>query len=201
MVKRISLVLAVALLWATTGVAGAQPYPPQACTNKALSVSTTTVTPGQPITVSGCGFAPDAPVRITFESIPVLLATLLSVPSPTESFATTVNVPADAPTGAHTLKATGTGLDGTPLVLSVPLQVMEAGGGPAATSGGGSGGGTGTSGGSGSGSGGNLSRTGSGSTVPLARLGLALVLLGAGTVAVVRRRRTGRPGKDPVVDA
>ena len=193
MVKKISLVLVVGLLMTATGVAAAQPYPPQACTTKALSVSDTTVVPGQAITISGCGFAPDSPVRITFESIPVLLATLLARPSPTDSFATTVNVPSDAPVGAHTLKATGVGTDGAPLVLSVPIEVTEPGGSAATGAGGAGTGGTGAS-----GSRGTLSRTGAGAALPLAQLGAALVLVGAGTLAVVRRRRTPRPGEDVV---
>ena len=190
--KKISFVLVAGLLMTATGVAGAQPYPPQACTTKALSVSDTTVTPGQAVTISGCGFASGSPVRITFESVPVLLATLLARPSPTESFATTVNVPADAPTGAHALKASGVATDGSPLVLSVPIEVTEAGGSAAAGPGAGSGGS-----GGGTGSRGTLSRTGAGDTIPLAQLGLALVLLGAGTLAVLRRR-TPRPAEDVV---
>ncbi len=194
MAKKMSLLLAVGMLLAASGVAVAQPYPPQACS---LSVSDSTVVPGQPITVSGCGFAAGTPVNITFESIPVLLATILAPLTGGDTFATSVIIPNDAPPGAHTVKATGQAADGSgTLVLSAPVQVAGAGtdtGTGAGTTSTGAGGGTGDGASDGKGSGGGLARTGSDSTVPLVQIGVAMVLLGLGTVAVVHRRRnTGR---------
>ena len=190
--KKITLLLAAGLLLATTGVADAQLYPPQACNPGALSVSDTTVVPGQQISVGGCGFAPNTRVEITFESVPQLLRSLLSLPtssSTSESFSTDVVIPTDASPGGHTLKASGLAADGRSLlVLSTPIQVSD----PNASLGGASGGGStsAASGGAGRTSG-SLARTGSDATVSLVQIGLALLLAGAGLVAVVQRRRTG----------
>ena len=194
MAKKMSLLLALGMMLATSGVAVAQPYPPQACS---LSVSDLTVVPGQPVTVSGCGFAPGTPVNITFESIPVLLATILApVTGGGDSFATSVIIPNDAAPGAHTIKATGQAADGSgTLVLSAPVQVAGAGtdtGTGTGTTAGGTGGGGAGDGTAARKGGGGLARTGS-DALPLVQVGAALVLLGMGSVAVVHRRRnTGR---------
>ncbi len=181
MLKKIILLLTVGLVLTTTGSADAQLYPPQACNPGVLSASDTTVVPGQQISVSGCGFAPNTPIEITFESVPQLLRTILSGPASsatTESFSTDVVIPSDAAVGRHTLKASGLAADGrNPLVLSTPIEVTAAGA-PLERGGG-------------SGSGSPLARTGSDAAVRLLQAGLALVLVGAGLVAVVRRRRSG----------
>ncbi len=190
MSKKIVLLLTAGfLLLATTGVAQAQVYPPQACNAGALTASDTTVVPGQQISVGGCGFAPNTPVAITFESVPQLLRNLLSLPTSsatTESFSTTVVIPTDAPAGGHTLKASGLAADGGMMVASLPVQVLD----PDGDESGATAGTTATGGGTGSSSG-SLARTGSGLTVALLQAGLALILLGGGLVAVMRRRRTG----------
>ena len=188
--KKITLLLAAGLLLATTGAADAQLYPPQACNPGALSVSDTTVVPGQQISVGGCGFAPNTRVEITFESVPQLLRSLLSLPTSSatsESFSTDVVIPSDAAPGDHTLKASGLAADGQGLlVLSTPVRVSDPdanaslGGGSTAAAGGGAGRASGS-----------LARTGSSATVALLQVGLALLLAGAGLVAVMRRRRTG----------
>ena len=193
MLKKVTLLLAVGMVLATTGAAQAQLYPPQACNAGLLSASDTTVVPGQTITVSGCGFAPNTRIEITFESVPQLLRSVLSLPtsSPTsESFSTDVVIPSDAPPGGHTLKASGLGADGGRLVLSIPVEVSDpdaslgGAGGSAAVAGGRTASGSGT-----------LARTGSGATLALLQAGLALVLVGAGLVAVVQRRRRSQPAR------
>ena len=192
MLKKIMLLLAVGLALAPAGAAQAQLYPPQACNPGVLSASDTTVVPGQQVRIGGCGFAPNTRIEVTFESVPQLLRSLLSLPTSSatsESFSTDVVIPTDAPPGGHTLKATGLAADGRNLlVLSVPVEVLD----PDASLGGGSTTAVGGRTASGSGS---LARTGSGATLALLQAGLALVLVGAGLVAVVHRRRSSQPAE------
>ncbi len=191
MLKKITLLLAVGLVLAPAGAAQAQLYPPQACNAGLLSASDTTVVPGQQISISGCGFAPNTRIEITFESVPQLLRSLLSLPtssSTSESFSTDVVIPSDAPPGGHTLKASGLGADGGRLVLSIPVEVSD----PDASLGGG---GSAAGGGRTASGSGSLARTGSGATLALLQAGLALVPVGAGLVAVVHRRRRSQPAE------
>jgi hypothetical protein len=76
-----------------------------------------TAQPGDPITVSGSGFAPLAPVTIGVYSTPRVLAVMTADPS--GSFSATVSLP--ALTGKHTLVATGLAASGDTRVLSAGL--------------------------------------------------------------------------------
>ncbi len=195
MLKKITLLLAVGLVLAPAGAAQAQLYPPQACNPGVLSASDTTVVPGQQVRIGGCGFAPNTRIEVTFESVPQLLRSLLSLPTSSatsESFSTDVVIPSDAAPGGHTLKATGLAADGRNLlVLSVPVEVSD----PDDSLGGGGGGSAAAAGGRSASGSGSLARTGSGATLALLQAGLALVLVGAGLVAVVHRRRRSQPAE------
>ena len=157
---RRSVLMSIALLLALPAAAGAQQYPPNA-TN--LTVSDSTVVPGQKITVTGTGFAPGATVVITFESTPVTLATVAADSGGT--FSAVVTIPTNATPGIHTIKATGAGADGGTLVLSAQVTV------------------SGTS-------GGTLARTGSDNILPLLLVAAGLVLVGGVLIFSVRRRQT-----------
>lgn len=144
-----------------------------------ISVDDTTVTPGQQVTVTACCFAPGTEVRIEFRSDPVLLAAVRADAG--GAIAAQVAIPTGATLGAHTISAIGTGLDGSPLALSVGVVVSEA---AAAAPTPGSGGEVTAA------AAGDLPRTGS-STAPLVAAAALLVTLGAATSAIARRRRTG----------
>lgn len=173
MIKRSIALAAAALVLSMSPAAHAQQYPPTAA---ALTVSDTTVNPGQAVTVSGSGYANRARVTIIFESTPVELGTATT--DDAGRFSTQVRIPSDATPGAHTIRATGLGPDGRPVIRSAGVTVLGAttsGGpvsrsGPAARSGG-------------------LARTGSDNSISLTQAGAVLILAGAGLVAVVRRRR------------
>ena len=136
-----------------------------------LTVSDTTVNRGQAVTVTGSGYADRARVTLIFESTPVQLGTATT--DGAGRFSTQVTIPSDATPGAHTIRATGLGADGSTVTRSARVTVLggTASGGPAARSGGG------------------LARTGSDNSISLTQAGAVLILAGAGLVAVVRRRR------------
>lgn len=106
----------------------AQGYPPA---SETLSVSTSAALPGQPVIVSGSGYAPGTTVTITFESTPRVVGVVQADAS--GRFTAEVVVPPDATPGMHTLRATGLGEDGGPRVISAAIMVMA----PAGTVGGG----------------------------------------------------------------
>ncbi|GAA4139987.1 beta strand repeat-containing protein [Leifsonia shinshuensis] len=137
---------------------------------------------GQSVTLTASGFAGDSPVTFGIYSSPVALAT---VNADSSGVATaTVVIPAGY-TGAHSLVAVGTAPDGSDRVLRTDIQLPGASTG---TGGGGSGG-SGSAAGSGSGAStaaqSGLAATGSDVT-PVALL--ALSLLAAGALLLVRRR-------------
>ncbi|MBW3555336.1 MAG: hypothetical protein KY454_00210 [Actinobacteria bacterium] len=170
-----------------------------------LAVDDLTVVPGQEVTISGCCFA--GGVVIDIQSTPRRLGTATA--DPTGVFTATVTIPTDIAPGQHTITVTGKDIDGPgTLVLRLPITVLApeagetaAGKGAAAGRNSGSGstdrvaraGGGGT-GGAGKG-GGALARTGSDS-LPLLQAGLALLLVGAGTVFSVRTRRNRKLSRD-----
>lgn len=119
-------VLATGLVFASTGVASAATasctpgvtYPAGQC---ALVVSATVVHPGEPITVSGFGYAAHSTVIIDFHSAAVFLGTATT--DANGAFSTTVTIPTTAAPGNHTITATGINPDGTPRVLSVAVTI------------------------------------------------------------------------------
>jgi hypothetical protein len=86
-----------------------------------LSVSDTTVVPGQQVTVSGSGYEPGATVEVTLTSTPVLLTTTTADGG--GAISATVTIPLGTDPGAHTLSATGAAPEGDTLVLSAEITV------------------------------------------------------------------------------
>ena len=165
-------VVAAALI-ASTVPALAQQYPPAAC---GLTLGTASVAPGGAVTVatsSGCTgvFAAGTTVTITLSSDPVTLATVTTDSS--GLFSTSVTIPEGTSPGLHTLSATGTGANGSTVVLSTQIEVTGAGAAAAAA-------GRGT-----------LSFTGSESAT-LAWLGVGALSCGLICLIAIRRRRTVR---------
>lgn len=179
----VSVAAVMAMLTLGAAAAQAQQYPVQ---QGNLQVNDTTVTPGQPVVISGDGCAPNSQVVITFDT--TVLATINA--NGQGAFSTTVTIPSDASNGQHTLRASCTTPQGGARVLSASLTVSGQTAGsttttsttaaPTTTT-------TAAVGGTG------LPRTGASSTAPLTAAGIGLVA--AGSVAVVasrRRRRTTR---------
>lgn len=95
------------LVLASPTTAMAQQYPPSEST---LSVSDTTLAPGEEVTIGADGYAAGTAVTNTFESEPVTIGRVQA--SSAGAFTTKVRIPADASPGKHTLKATGLNSDG-----------------------------------------------------------------------------------------
>lgn len=144
----------------------------------ALIASPITVDQGGTIAVEASGFKPGSNVVITLESDPVNLGTFVA--DSAGRIATNVVVPADFPTGPHTLKLTGTDIAGAVLVLSTgitvasriqvaPTSATTAAPAPASR--------------------GTLPQTGSPATEPALLAGAGLVLLGSVALLAARRRR------------
>ncbi len=143
-----------------------------------VTVSPTTVFPGDTVAVNAAGFQPGSSVAITLESDPISLGSYVA--DSAGRIATNITIPADFPAGAHTLKLTGTSIAGSVLVLSTGITVASrvqattttvATVAPATTT---------------------LPQTGTSFTEPALIAGAALVLVGAGAVLVARRRSTSR---------
>ena len=160
--------LAVVLLAAP---AAAQQYPPAV---NSLTISDTTPTPGQTITIEGRTFAAGSTVTVTMESDPVTLGT--AVADDQGVFTLQATIPIDTALGQHTITAAGQAPDGSALVLSATITVVQADGE----------GGAGDAGGDSSGA---LPRTGDDTSRPLAKLGLGLLVLGGLVTAVAAKRR------------
>jgi LPXTG-motif cell wall-anchored protein len=172
MLKR-TMLAALAVTAALTlgaAAAGAQyPPPPNFCT-----VSDTTPTPGQSITLTCGTYVAGSTVTFTFFSAPV---TLGSATADANGVVTaTVTIPADATLGEHTITATGPAAAGGTLTNSVGITVVGAGQAGAGTFVPG----TFT---------GALPRTGNDSSLPLARAGALLLAVGGVLVLAARRRR------------
>lgn len=190
-------------------VAPAAPYGPDPTPGN-LGTSSTTVEPGEAVTISGGGFQPGSTVTITVtvtaagfgrfetDSGPAPMGSLLAAgttrtvaPSVQRFAAQTVPVNADGSftasvvlTQAGTNVITATGIDpaGNTRTLTTIVFVAAAGGGGDGSGDGSSGGGSDSDGGVG-----GLPDTGADLTMP-AVLGGALVLLGGGTLLASRRR-------------
>jgi LPXTG-motif cell wall-anchored protein len=170
MIKGLIAATALAVV-AFAAPAGAQQYPPAV---NFITISDTTPSPGQTITIEGQTFAQGSSITVTLFSDPVVLASAAA--DEAGHIALQATIPTNTPFGSHTLVVDGTAPDGTPLSLSASIQVVPADGT-----------GTGT-GGSGSGSS-NLPRTGDDTSIPLAKLGLALAAIGGLITAVAAKRR------------
>jgi LPXTG-motif cell wall-anchored protein len=164
MVKALIAAVALAVV-SMAAPAAAQQYPPAV---NSLTVSDTTPTPGQTISVEGRTFATGSTVTLTLFSDPVVLGSATA--DAAGVIATQVTIPTNTPLGSHTLTAEGTAPDGSPLSLSVSLTVVPAQ----------AGGGTGGS---------DLPRTGSDSSIPLAKLGVGLAAIGGLIAALAAKRR------------
>jgi hypothetical protein len=168
MIRRSLLAMALVLgMVVAAAPADAQQYPPAA---NFLTVSDTTPTPGQTITITSGTYLAGTTVTITFFSQPVNLGSGIASAVGTVSVQGTI--PADTPLGQHTVQASGQTAAG-PLTQSVSVTVV------AAESAGG-----GTS--------GSLARTGDDSSIPLTRVAAVLVATGGALVFVARRRRQRR---------
>jgi hypothetical protein len=165
MVKRLLLLGGVTIgLLLTTGPAGAQQYPPGAFF---LSLSDTTVVPGQTITATGAVTPGATSVTFTFSSAPQTLTT--ATPDADGNVSASLTIPTDAAAGEHTITAT----DSTGLEVSASVTVVAADGAGAAAPGGPA-------------AAGALPRTG-GDSLPLLPVGAVLVALGGVCVLVARR--------------
>ncbi len=111
--------LAVSAL-ALPALAAAQPYQESTGT---LTVSETTIAPGEDVTVSGNGFAPSSDVDVTIESTPRHLASDRADQS--GSFSATVEIPQDMSEGEHTLIASGSAPDGATHLLSAQVLISD----------------------------------------------------------------------------
>lgn len=80
--------------------------------------------PGDTFTVSGTGFAPNAPVTLGIYSSPVTLASVTA--DATGAFTTPVTVPTTTPVGAHTIVAIGMDPDADDLALSANIRIVAA---------------------------------------------------------------------------
>jgi LPXTG-motif cell wall-anchored protein len=160
------VVLVVALFALATGTAIAQPYNQP---SGALTLSETTVDPGQALTATGRGFRALGSVDMAFESSPVALGTFQADASGVVT--ARVTVPSNATPGTHQIAATGPAPDNATLVLRATLTVRAAGDPGAATNSA------------------PLVRTGSSSVIPLTTAGIVLVFVGATVWFLARRRR------------
>ncbi len=176
MIKRTLLLAAALALVFTPGVAQAQ-YD----NGNFIAVSDTTVTPGEPVTISGCCFTGQVGIAIVTPS--GLRGLGSATPDANGFFTTTVTIPSDLAPGTYTITATGENIDGSgSLVLRFPITILS----PDAADTDRPGRGTGA-----------LPRTGA-DAFPLAQAGLALVLVGAGAVFSVRNRRNANRPDDKV---
>jgi LPXTG-motif cell wall-anchored protein len=191
MVRR-SLIVAVASagILALAVPAHGQQYPPE---RLFITVSDSTPTPGQTITVTAATFASGSTVSFTFFSEPEDLGSDEADDNGEASRA--VTIPSNANLGEHTITASGTAPSGASRSLSTNVTVVSAGGagaGAGAGAGTGAGAGAGVSTGAGTGAArgaqGGLPRTGS-DAVPLVRIGAVMLAVGGGLLYVTRRRR------------
>jgi titin len=150
---------------------GVIPYPATVPTSNGpltpAAGSTDKVMAGKTMTVSGTGYMPGSNVTVLIYSSPQVLTTVVADAS--GNFTATVTVPAGLAAGQHTLVASGYDTLGNMRYTTMAVTVSAAG---AATA-----------------TGPNLANTGADVTVP-ALGGIATLGLGAGLIAMSRRRRT-----------
>jgi len=88
-----------------------------------VTLSDTTVDPGQTITLSAQGFKPGSVVAVDFLSTPVSIGQLTAQAN--GSVSGSVTIPITATAGAHTIRLTGANSDGTARVLSAAVTVSN----------------------------------------------------------------------------
>lgn len=187
MVTRFLLVsgLVIGLLVAASP-AGGQQYPPGTFF---LSLSATTVVPGQTITATGRLTPGATSVSFAFFSDEDDLGD--EAPDEDGNFSASLTIPSNATAGEHTITAT----DNTGRSVSSGVTVVAAGAGGAGAGGAGAGGagaagaGAGVTGVGATGATGGLPRTGDDLGVPLLRVGAVLLALGGLLVFMTRSRR------------
>ncbi|MDD9371240.1 MAG: LPXTG cell wall anchor domain-containing protein [Acidimicrobiales bacterium] len=169
--KRLFAAAAMAILF-MAAPAAAQQYPPAV---NSLTVSDTTPTPGQTISIEGRTFAQGATVTVTLASDPVVIGSAAADASGVVSLQAAI--PAATPLGQHTITAAGQAPDGSELSVSVSITVVAADGAADPDGAGGAGGAS------------SLPRTGDDASIPLAKVGLALAAIGGVVTAVAAKRR------------
>ena len=165
MVKRLIALGALAVL-AMAAPAAAQQYPPAV---NSLTVSDTSPSPGQTITIQGQTFAQGATATVVLNSDPVTLGSATATAAGQITLQATI--PVNTPLGSHTLVASGPAPNGQTLSLSLAIEVVPAQEGGTATSGG------------------NLPRTGDSTSLPLAKVGLGLLAVGGVIYSIAAKRR------------
>lgn len=100
-----------------TSTATASPTP----STPTCTASDTTPDRSQSVTVACSGWQPSTSVTITFQSDPVLLATVTTTASGTLS--ASVTIPSNATTGSHSLVLVGTASNGLSRTVTIPLTV------------------------------------------------------------------------------
>jgi hypothetical protein len=160
------------LLALAAGPAHAQTYSGGAT----ITVSDGTVAPGQPVTATATGFAPDSGVDFTLFSDPVSLGTATA---DADGVATLTFTMPDVAPGEHQLVASGVGPDGAPLQVATTITVLASADAAADL------------GGTGQPSGSELARTGSDVDDAL-RFGAILLAVG-GAILLGVRKRSQRP--------
>ena len=163
---------ALAAVVAMAAPAGAQQYPPKPCI---VTVSDSTVEPGQTIDITAGEFSPGTEITVTLTPDSVVLGTATVGESGTAVLSAVV--PAGVAAGEHTIAVNGVGCAAvTVSITAAPASTAPAAAAPRPSPSG------------------ALPRTG-GDPFPVARVGGALVAFGAGLVLLARqrRRRTSTP--------
>jgi hypothetical protein len=109
------------------GYPGGPAYPGGPFTTRSAgSASPSSVAPGQQVTISGSGGAPNSEATVTFNSRPVTLGTLRY--DNTGRFTATVDVPTNADSGSHAIIVSGPGPQiGEVHEVTIPLTVVRSG--------------------------------------------------------------------------
>ena len=158
---------------------------PQSCYpagNPTASVSDSSPTAGETVTVSGGNFKPDSGVDVLFDGDKIAHGQT----DGQGQFSFQVTIPSDASLGKHTVTVSGVGGDcvsPADVEIGVTLVVGESGGG----GGGGGGAGAGAAGGNG---GGGVAFTGANISLGMILIAV-LVIVGAASLIVGRRRKVG----------
>ncbi len=105
----------------TSLVGGTPAKPSKAAT--AMVVTARSVRGGDQVTLTGGGFAPHAPIVVSFHSQPVVMGSTTA--DAAGHFSLTVAVPADASGGTHHFQAEGAGPAGVDIVLTAAVRVTS----------------------------------------------------------------------------
>jgi titin len=162
MMSRFFRVVVIALMLFVTGGQSSAAAQQYPPSGNALTVSKANAATGETIALSGDGFAPGSTITITIESTSRVLGNVVA--DPAGAFTADVIIPAGLDAGLHTLKAIGTAAEGGELTLSASVTVVPSVGGRRPSTG---------------------SLTGS-----VLSVGVAVLLVAAVLIAVVRRRHT-----------